>query len=66
MAVALDRSGVVRRSSSHHVAVEADSELTRGMSVVDSLDVTGLQPTAEVVWELDVDRFKELVFDAVA
>ncbi len=64
MAVALDRDTIVRRSSHHYVEVEADSSLTRGMSVVDSLDVTGRPPNAEVVWELNVPEFKELVFAA--
>lgn len=65
MAVALDHDGIVTRSSRHHVAVEAQSPLTRGMSVVDSLDVTGNDPTTEVVWEIDVDAFKAMVVEAV-
>ena len=64
MAVALDREGVVTRSSRHYVEVEADSPLTRGMSVVDSLDVTGRPPNVEVVWEIDVAVFKRMIFDA--
>lgn len=69
MAVAIDPDGVVVRSSKHHVEIEADSALTRGMSVVDSLDVTGAMARgdvgAEVIWELDVPRFKSMVFTAV-
>ncbi len=65
MAVALDPERVVTRSSRHHVVVEAQSPVTRGMSVVDSLDVTGQDPTAEVIWAIDVARFKELVSNAV-
>ena len=64
MAVALDRDRVVLRSSRHHVEVEAASTLTRGMSVVDSLDVTGRDPNTEVIWEIDVDRFKQMLVDA--
>jgi purine nucleosidase len=65
MAVALKPEDVVVRSSRHHVAVEAQSPLTRGMSVVDSLDVTGHEPTAEVVWEIDNAAFKSLVVDSL-
>ncbi len=64
MAVALERDRVVLRSSRHHVEVEAASTLTRGMSVVDSLDVTGRAPNTEVIWEIDVDRFKQMLVDA--
>lgn len=66
MAVALDPDGVVRRSSRCYVEIEADSPLTRGMSVVDELCVTGNEANTEVVWELNVDRFKDMVFTAVA
>ncbi|MEM7271779.1 MAG: nucleoside hydrolase [Actinomycetota bacterium] len=65
MAVALDRAGVVRRASRHHVAIETQSPLTRGMSVVDSLDVTGQPANVDVVWEIDIARFKAMVVDAL-
>lgn len=64
MAIALDKDLIVGRSSRHYVEIEADSPLTRGMSVVDSLNVTGNPPNAEVIWEIDVPRFKEMVIDA--
>ena len=64
MAVALERDVVVLESSSHYTEIEAVSELTRGMSVIDSLDVTNRRPNVEVVRRIDVDRFKEMVFDA--
>ena len=64
MAVALEPTNVVRRRSHHHVEIEAQSPLTRGMSVVDALDVTGNPPNTEVVWELDVAHFKNMVFQA--
>ncbi len=66
MAIALEPDSVVDRASRHHVAVEAESSLTRGMAVVDSLDVTDHEANTEVVWEIDVARFKQLVFDAAA
>lgn len=75
MAVAL-RPGIVRRSSEHHVMIETQSELTRGMTVVDELGVCGepdnraawgdrgdREPWARVTWEIDVAAFKELLFD---
>ncbi len=63
MAVALDRDGVVTEASRHYVEVEADSPLTRGMSVVDSLDVTGEPPNVEVIRSIDNHRFKQMVFE---
>ena len=63
MAVAIDK-GVATRSTHHYVEIEAESPLTRGMSVVDSLDVTRNPPNVEVVWAMDIARFKEMVFDA--
>ncbi len=66
MAIALDKDRIVQSSSRHYVEIEAESPLTRGMSVVDSLDVTGNEPNAEVVREIDVARFKEMVFEAAS
>jgi purine nucleosidase len=80
MAVALD-PGVVTRRSRHLVDVECDGLLTRGMTVVDELDVVrrGLadeagwppgmasrEPNVTVCWEIDVPRFKERLFRALA
>jgi purine nucleosidase len=80
MAVALD-PGVVTRRSRHLVDVECDGTLTRGMTVVDELDVVrrGLadeagwppgiasrEPNVTVCWEIDVPRFKERLFRALA
>ena len=64
MAVAIDRDTVVTRSSRHYVEVEADSPLTRGMSVVDSLDVTGSPANVEVVDAIDTDRFKQMISES--
>lgn len=64
MAIALEKDAIVKQSSRHYVAIEAESPLTRGMSVVDSLDVTGEEPNCEVFWEIDIDRFKQMVFEA--
>jgi len=80
MAVALD-PGVVTRKSRHAVDVECDGVLTRGMTVVDQLDVVrrGLtedagwppdvasrEPNVTVCWEIDVARFKDRLFRALA
>jgi purine nucleosidase len=78
MAVALDPK-VAIRTSRHAVDVECEGTLTRGMTVVDQLDVVrrGLanmagwpegrrEPNATVVFEIDVGRFKEAVFAALA
>ena len=75
MAVALDPT-LVLESSRHRVEVECDSDLTRGMTVVDRLNVSGddrnrdiWEPagdaTVNVVWTIDVPRWKELLFRAL-
>jgi len=80
MAVALE-PGIATRTSRHAVEIECDSPLTRGMTVVDSLDVVPRQlgdpagwpeaassgpPNATIVWQIDVARFKERLFRALA
>jgi purine nucleosidase len=80
MAVALD-PGVVTRRSRHAVDVECDGVLTRGMTVVDELDVVrhgvaddagwppgiaSREPNVTVCREIDVPRFKERLFRALA
>lgn len=80
MAVALD-PGIATRTSRHAVEIECESLLTRGMTVVDSLDVVPRKlgdpagwpeasisgpPNAKVVWAIDVARFKQRLFRAVA
>jgi len=64
MAIALDKKNVVKHSSKHYVAIEADSPLTRGMSVVDSLDIMNEAPNTEIIWGIDIARFKEMVYEA--
>jgi purine nucleosidase len=80
MAVALDPR-IATRTSRHAVEIECGSPLTRGMTVVDALDVVPRQlgdadgwpeaawsgPTnATIVWQIDVARFKERLFRALA
>ncbi len=66
MAVALDKERVVIRSGRRYVEIESESPLTRGMSVVDDLRVTGNPPNTEVVRSIDIHRFKQMVYAAAA
>jgi len=78
MAVALDRS-IGLSWSRHRVAIECDSALTRGMTVVDRLNVTsddsnaevwkaaaGESEGADILWTLDSRRFKAMLKAALA
>lgn len=48
-----------------HVDIETQGELTRGATVVDLRGVTSKKPNAEVALGLEVEKFKELVFEAI-
>ena len=74
MAAAIDPS-ICTDSSHHYIDVECDSELTRGMTVVDKLDLSGDARNAPVwreaaanpqkpliCWELDAGRWKDLLY----
>lgn len=73
MAVAIDPT-IAIETSKHHVKIECASELTRGMTVVDRLNVTGDErnrgiwnlidpaPNTTVVWRIDVARWKALLY----
>ncbi|HFC12281.1 MAG TPA: nucleoside hydrolase [Anaerolineae bacterium] len=61
MIVALDPDVVLQRSM-HHVAISCDHELTRGMTVVDQLHVSGNPPNVDVVWQLDPARWKAALY----
>jgi purine nucleosidase len=78
MAVALDRS-IGLSWSRHRVAIECDSALTRGMTVVDRLNVradennaqvwkaaAGESEGADILWTLDSRRFKAMLKAALA
>ncbi len=77
MAIALD-PGICTRQSEHWVEIETGSDLTRGMTVVDALDITKEDPTtavwadlhrhgrrAKVCWEIDVAAWKERLHRAL-
>ena len=76
MAVAIDPT-ICTRGSKHAVDVETQSELTRGMTVIDQLDNAGdernrvlWRPVLErgnvsVCWEIDVPRWKDMLYTAL-
>ncbi len=79
MAVAIDPS-ICTRKSKHYVDIECQGELTRGMTVVDQLNITDggdenvsmWQPlvkqgpaNATVCWEIDAVRWKALLEQSV-
>ena len=77
MSIALDPS-IATAASAHYVDVETASELTRGMTVVDRLNVATDErnratwahlldrgPNARVYWTIDTRRWKQLLFDSL-
>jgi purine nucleosidase len=77
MAVAIDPT-IAIESSTHRVEIECASELTRGMTVVDRLNVskdernrgvwssmTGSAP-ANVVWKIDIEPWKQLLYRSLS
>jgi purine nucleosidase len=77
MAIALDPS-IVTSQSAHFLDVETESELTRGMTVVDRLDVTADERNrdvwaahlaagnkAKIFWTIDNARWKQALFAAL-
>jgi purine nucleosidase len=74
MAVAIDPT-IATESSLHYADVEVHSELTRGMTVIDRLDVTGDERNVDVwrqahragkirvTWALDNARWKQMLYD---
>lgn len=48
-----------------HVDIETRGEFTRGRTVADVYQITGKVPNADVALEVDVEKFKKLIFDAV-
>ncbi|MBI5667122.1 MAG: nucleoside hydrolase [Chloroflexi bacterium] len=77
MAVALDPT-ICTRSSKHRVEIETQSELTRGMTVVDQLGVANDERNRDVwrpllanpsnvtvCWEIDALRWKQMLYQAL-
>lgn len=48
-----------------HVDIETKGEFTYGMTVVDTLGTTGKEPNAHVALELDIDKFWNLMINAL-
>jgi len=77
MGIAIDPS-LVTEASSHLVEIETESDLTRGMTVVDRLnaarnrrnhaiwaDAIQSEAYARIVWKMDVPRWKAQLFGAL-
>jgi purine nucleosidase len=64
MAIAIDESICTRRSR-HFVDVACAEEVTRGMTVVDELNVTGREANMDVCWGVDVKRWKEALYGSL-
>ena len=78
MAIALDPS-IVTAQSEHFLDVETESALTRGMTVVDRLNVAGDERNREVwasrvhsgrrakiIWSIDNTRWKQALYNALS
>jgi purine nucleosidase len=78
MAIALDPS-IVTSQSDHFLDVEIDSELTRGMTAVDRLNVShdernrnvwaghiGRGHKAKIIWTIDSARWKQALYRALS
>lgn len=73
MGIAIDPT-LIAESSTHLVEIETDSDLTRGMTVVDRLNVAqdarncalwAHAGSAKVVWRMDVPKWKRQLFTAL-
>lgn len=61
MVVALDPE-IVTHQGKYFVDVETQSKLTRGATVVDQLGVLKKSPNMNVIWSIDVPRWKEHLY----
>ncbi len=48
-----------------HVDIETRGEFTSGRTVVDIYKITGKEPNVDVALRVDVEKFKEIVFEAL-
>jgi purine nucleosidase len=60
VAVALEPD-IVLKAETHHVQVELAGQHTRGQTTVDWFDLTGHEPNANLVLEVDANRLWELM-----
>jgi purine nucleosidase len=63
LAVALDPD-IVRRSESRYIEIELAGQMTRGQTVVDWYNLTGKSANVNVVYEVDRERFWEMMKSA--
>jgi purine nucleosidase len=61
MVVALD-PGIITRQGKYAVEVETISDLTRGQTVVDKFGVWDREPNMNVIWSIDIPRWKESLY----
>jgi len=64
MAVALDPS-IVHKKAKYFVDVETKSELTRGQTVVDQLEVLKKTPNITVIKSIDIAKWKNMLFNSL-
>jgi purine nucleosidase len=64
LALAVEPS-IVTKAERHHVTMELRGENTRGQTTVDWFDNTGREPNVNVVLEINMERFYELVLASV-
>jgi purine nucleosidase/pyrimidine-specific ribonucleoside hydrolase len=64
LAIIIDMS--VAKLISAPVSVELTGELTRGATVVDLHGTTGQKANVDVAMELDIEKFWDMLFDAIA
>ncbi len=57
--------GAMVETEAHHMQVGTDSELDRGALVCDPYEVTGGEPNGRVAVDADVERYRELMTEAV-
>jgi purine nucleosidase len=60
LAVALEPS-IVKKAEKHYVTVELNGRYTRGQTTVDWLDRSGRKANANIILDVDIERFFELM-----
>ena len=63
MAYLIDES--VLKTKCLHVDIETKGEFTRGETVVDVYGITKKELNADVALDLNLPRFKELIFESI-
>ncbi len=56
---------IIQKYETHHVAIEIDGRYTRGQTLVDWDDRSGKTPNAQIIQEVDRDRFYKLMENAL-